>query len=79
MRPRQQLTGEQKRRVEAAKTGVSRYHQTRTAASEEVTDLLIEALAAGVSKHRLAQEVGLSTQAINGRLHRRSNRQNQAG
>ena len=70
MKP-QTLNTHQTSLVERCRTAHDRYRRLKDEsdrASDQLTDILRETDAAGVTRYRLGQELGMRTQSIDGRL-----------
>ena len=73
MKP-QALNAEQKKQLTLTKTALRRYKTgvaKNNVVSAELTEQIARAVDIGITRYRLAQELGMTYQAINGRLSRR--------
>ena len=73
MRP-QTLNNEQQEQLDAAKRALRRYKMglaVNASASAELTERIAGAVDAGVTRYKVAKELGMTPQAVDGRLSRR--------
>ena len=77
MKP-QTLNAAQKKQLTAAKTALRKYKTgvaKNAAASAVLTEQIALAVETGITRYRLAQELGMTHQAVDGRLERRTKKQ----
>ena len=81
MKP-QTLNAAQKRQLAAAKTALRKYQAgvaKNAVASAVLTEQIALSVETGITRYRLAQELGMTHQAVDGRLDRRAKKRQSTG